>query len=485
MRASQPAKWLVVAVTVAAWGTVWGSNCAWAQEEPPLWQGPSVDLSQGRLAVSENGRWLVHESGTPFFYLGDTAWELFHRLNREEAELYLTDRASKGFTVIQAVVLAELDGLRTPNPYGAVPLVNNDPTRPNEDYFRHVDFIVEKAESLGMMIGMLPTWGDKWNRKWGVGPEIFTQDNAEVYGHFLGRRYRDRPIIWLLGGDRNPESEEHLAITRAMARGLERGHGGRQLMTFHPSGWATSSRWFHNDPWLDFNMFQSGHSVPHARNYEFTLRDYALTPAKPTLDGEPRYEDHPIDWDPEKGWFDDWDVRQAAWWSMLSGACGHTYGDHNIWQMWQPDRQRVSAARTPWQEAIHHPGSRQMGLMRRLFESRPYQRLAPDQELLAGDARSGGEHIRAARAGDGSFALIYTPMGHTLRIRLDRIAGEKVQAWWFDPRSGQSHEAGTFATAGPHDFEPPGEPGRGNDWVLLLDAAEGGFAPPWSPDVGR
>lgn len=58
-------------------------------------------------------RYLVNERGAPFFYLGDTAWELFHRLTREEAEQYLQDRASKGFTVIQAVALAELDGLRT------------------------------------------------------------------------------------------------------------------------------------------------------------------------------------------------------------------------------------------------------------------------------------------------------------------------------------------------------------------------------------
>src|SRR5829696_3180637 len=39
-----------------------------------------------RLKVSENRRFLVKEDGSPFFYLGDTAWELFHRLDREGAE---------------------------------------------------------------------------------------------------------------------------------------------------------------------------------------------------------------------------------------------------------------------------------------------------------------------------------------------------------------------------------------------------------------
>ena len=87
------------------------------------------------LKVSDNRRFLVTADGAPFFYLGDTAWELFHRLNREDATLYLENRATKGFNVIQAAVLAELEGLTTPNPYGALPLHALDPERPNETYF--------------------------------------------------------------------------------------------------------------------------------------------------------------------------------------------------------------------------------------------------------------------------------------------------------------------------------------------------------------
>src|SRR5262249_33809919 len=99
-----------------------------------------------KLKVTENHRYLQYENGKSFFYLGDTAWELFHRLNREDATRYLTNRAQKGFTVIQAVVLAQLGGLTVPNPYGDLPLINGNPAQPNEAYFRHVDFIVNKAE---------------------------------------------------------------------------------------------------------------------------------------------------------------------------------------------------------------------------------------------------------------------------------------------------------------------------------------------------
>jgi hypothetical protein len=194
---------------------------------------PADIFKHGVLKVSENKRFLVHEDGTPFFYLGDTAWELFHRLNREEADKYLANRAAKGFTVIQAVALAELDGLHTPNAYGYRPLIEDDPTRPDvkdgpeNDYWDQVDYVVKKAESLGLYIGLLPTWGDKWNKRWGIGPEVFTPENAEVYGRWLGRRYKDAPnLIWILGGDRPVENDTHRQIIRAMARGLAQGDGG-------------------------------------------------------------------------------------------------------------------------------------------------------------------------------------------------------------------------------------------------------------------
>ncbi|HMR82135.1 MAG TPA: DUF4038 domain-containing protein, partial [Niabella sp.] len=102
------------------------------------------------LKVSENKRYLVTEDGKPFFWLGDTAWELFHRLDKKEADLYLENRAALGYTVIQAVALAELDGHTDPNPYGHLPLIDLDPARPavkagaDNDYWDHVDYIVQK-----------------------------------------------------------------------------------------------------------------------------------------------------------------------------------------------------------------------------------------------------------------------------------------------------------------------------------------------------
>ena len=101
-------------------------------------------VTTAQFTVSDNKHFLLRNN-TPFFYLGDTGWELFHRLNREQADYYLKRRSEQGFTVIQAVVLAEFDGLHTPNTYGYLPLENDVPTKPKEAYFRHVDYIINKA----------------------------------------------------------------------------------------------------------------------------------------------------------------------------------------------------------------------------------------------------------------------------------------------------------------------------------------------------
>lgn len=435
-----------------------------------------------RLQVSENRRFLVREDGSPFFYLGDTAWELFHRLDREDAERYLKNRVEKEFTVIQGVVLAELDGLHTPNPYGHRPLDDDDPTRPNEAYFEHVDWIVKKANELGLMIGMLPTWGDKWNSGEGR-TGIFTVENAATYGEWLGRRYRDASLIWILGGDRLVESDAQRAVLVAMARGLRRGDGGAHLITFHPRGGESSSTWFHDEDWLDFNMNQNGHVVDFA-GFTRTRRVYDRTPVKPVIDGEPLYEDHPISFRPrENGHSIAADVRRPLYWDLFQGALGHTYGHHSVWQMWQPGRPPINGPLMSWYEAIDQPGAGQMRFGRRLIESRPFLDRIPDDSLIVpaevetSVPGAGRMRFVATRDAKGRYAMIYAPVGRAFSVRMDAITGSTVRAWWYNPRDGEAQVIGEFPSEGTQLFVPP-DPGEMLDWVLVLDDTAENFPPP-------
>ena len=443
-----------------------------------------------RLKVSENKHFLVTEQGAPFFWLGDTAWELFHRLNREEATRYLENRAKLGFTVVQAVAIAELDGHSDPNPYGYLPLVDLDPAQPavkdgpDNDYWDHVDFIVNKANALGITVAMLPTWGRYWHDSIKDGKPLFTLANAESYGVWLGRRYRDAGLVWVLGGDRGFDNDTQKELMRAMARGLRQGDGGTHLISLHPNGGAGSSGNFHNEPWLDFNMRQNGHDLEFTGRYDRTREDYNLTPAKPALDAEPIYEDHPVSFNAKKlGHSVAADVRRAAYWDLFGGAFGHTYGHHSVWQMWTPQRAPINNPLMPWTEAIEQPGAAQMQHARHLLESRPFLTRVPDDSLIVPTKvptampGAGTRHFSATRDAAGSYVMVYAPVGRAFKVRMDKIAGPKVKAWWFNPRDGTATAIGEFTNTGEREFMPP-NPGEALDWVLVLDDAAISFSTP-------
>jgi hypothetical protein len=278
---------------------------------------------------------------------------------------------------------------------------------------------------------------------------------------------------------------------------LTEGDGGAHLKTFHPIGPGLSSIKLHDASWLDFNMFQSSHAARDHDNGLYVENDYALKPAKPTMDGEPRYEGIPVGFYNRGASgierFDDYDARQAAYWSLLAGACGHTYGNNNIWQMFKPgtggtgDAARgrdlfggpgsIIGANIPWYEALDHPGAFQMRYVRRLFESLPFTKLIPDQRLILNGPTTGGAKIRAARASDGSFALIYTPRGESFTLDKSVIKAEQQRQFWYDPRYGVSYVIKDQDSWGIQTFTAPTS-GRGNDWMLVLTDAAVGYTLP-------
>ncbi len=427
------------------------------------------------LGVSKNCRFLVQGDGHPFFWLGDTAWELFHRTTREDARLYLSARAEQGFTVIQAVALSEFDGLTVPNAYGRTPLrvangcydtalPDDSPEPGGYSYWDHVDYVVKTAQLLGLYIALLPTWGDKYNLAWGKGPEIFDGTSAEAYGRWLGERYKDQSnIVWVLGGDRRLEKRRHFEVIQGMAEGLQKGDGGRHLITFHPSGQQSSSKHVHEESWLDFNMIQSSHGHAERDNYRNVAEDYGKTPIKPTLDAEPCYEDHPRGMRESNGYFDEVDVRKSAYYAVFAGACGHTYGHHSVWSM---TTERNSYHIMHWKDALHRPGALQMHHLKALMESRPFLDRVPDQSLIAVNYE-GSNYMTATRG--QSYAMIYCPNGLAVKVAMGKIDGGEVEASWYDPRLGSFQSAGLFPNEGQNTFLPP-TAGRGNDWVLTLDS---------------
>jgi len=446
----------------------------------------------GRLVISENGRFLQHENGKPLFWLGDTGWLLFQKLNRAEVEVYLENRRQKGFNVIQAMVLHELPEA---NVYRDMALVDSDPTRPlstpgnnpkvelEYDYWDHVDFVVETAAQKGIYIAMVPTWGSI------VKSGHFTVQSAQTYGKWLAERYRSRPnIIWINGGDIRGDTNKD--IWQALGMTLHQ-MDPDHLMTFHPFGRTQSSTWFHNENWLDFNMFQSGHRRYDQRrptddiatwkgedNWRYVLEDYAKMPPKPTIDGEPSYENIPQGLhDPNEPYWQDRDVRRYAYWSVFAGSFGHTYGNNAVMQMHKPNSPKGSyGVRNYWYKAIDDPGAGQMQYLKALILSRPFFERVFEPNLIANDNGDRYDYVIASRG--ESYAFVYTYTGRAFNVSLGKTTGDKVKAWWYNPRNGKAELLGHFDNKGVRRFDPPGEKTEGNDWVLVLDDVAKKFSVP-------
>lgn len=400
--------------------------------ELPHWSAERAPV--GKLQVSTNQRYLVDQQGQPFFWLGDTAWELLRRLDRAETERYLQDRAQKGFTVIQAAVVSPLSGWTKPNAAGDPPFLG-DVTRPNEAYFAHVDHVVQQTAELGLIMALLPAWSDHASSNRSL---LAEGENAYEYGRFLGQRYAAQDnIVWVVGGDTDPQ--DTLQVWRDLARGLD--ETSDHLITFHPIGNATSATWFHEDPWLDFNMLQSGHGWDN-KNYEVVLADYERLPTKPIIDAEPRYEN--INEIARLGQrrIDAQQVRKAAYNALLSGAFGHTYGANEIWQFYMQNGEDgyggegLYGATIHWTEALDLAGAWQMSHMRTLFERYPWHEFEPVHQLVRSGSSAGGDFVPAAVSTKSESVIIYIPQGQTIELNIN-VPSLIERAEWFDPRTGE------------------------------------------------
>lgn len=430
-----------------------------------------------RLEVSENGRYFTTEENEPFFWLGDTGWLLFSKLNREESDKYIEDRKEKGFNVLQVMVLHSLDAV---NIYGDTALVKKNVAEPvvtsgnnfeNEeeyDYWDHIDYVVDKAAEAGIYMALVPVWGNN------VKDGGVTKEEAKEYGKFLAERYKDRNnIIWLNGGD--TFGNEYTDVWNALGETLNE-YNPDKLITFHPRGRTQSSDWFHNESWLDFNMFQSGHRRYDQDdtekgygedNWRYVEVDYNMTPTKPTIDGEPSYEGIPEGLhDPKEGFWDDDAVRRYAYWSVFAGAAGYTYGHSAVMQMHKEEGVVGAYGNEKlWTVALDDPGATQMKYLKELMLEFPYLERVPDQSMIANQGER-YDYLVATRGED--YALVYTYNGREMEINMDKIAGNEVEASWYNPRTGEKTPIGTIENQGTHKFQPPGEKQDGNDWILIL-----------------
>ena len=396
------------------------------------------------IKVSENRRYFIDQNNNPVFWLGTTQWQIFREYTLDEVRTTLERVKGNGFVFVQAMLMGVGDGTQ-PNVYGEKPWINNDPLTPNEAYFKNVDSVIRIARDNNLVFSV--TLYHQRYRKY------ITLKNARAWAKWLAQRYKDVPnIVWSM----TPEAkQEFIPVLRELAAGLHEGDGGYHLITFKPDPAPYSSSFIHNEDWLDFNSMQTWNGVKLI--YPMVTKDYNLKPVKPVLMAEGAYEaGSEYGFDVTPLW-----IRRQAYYSCLAGA-HHTYGHNDSWRVL-----------LTWKKALDAPGARQMGVLKKIFLGRKeWWYLVPDQSIFASGGQTGGDVLNlAAHHKNGEWIMVYLGSKSSFSINMNKItAGNKVDAFWIDPKNGDSVPIGNFSNTGVKYFSTPDE---WEDAILILETSGG------------
>ena len=397
------------------------------------------------IRVSPNGRTFVDQNGSPAFWLGDTQWELFRLFTPETGLRILQDRQSKGFNIILIMltgVKAWWEAAGQSAPYANLdaeqPWIDNDPLKPNERYFQHIDAMIRLGERTGQtfIVGVYHQWHE----------EIIPLGKARAWARWVAHRYRDVPnLIWSM----YPKAQaEFIPVCQELAAGLQEGDGGAHLISVHPDPSVSSSSFIHAEPWLAFNMIQT--CVDYDQIHAAVTDDYQLTPVKPVVMAEGGYEG--LEFDRLQTAHH---IRKQAYWTQLAGG-HHVYGHNDSWRF-----------PMDWGKWLDSPGSRQLQVFKELITScETWWTLVPDQSIIVSGAGSGYNLNTAARSEVAGWMLVYLSEPAEVSLNLARLPGSKRGIVWIDPRDGSRIPAGSFTVHGQNTFTTP--PGW-EDALLLVE----------------
>jgi hypothetical protein len=419
---------------------------------------------------------LFYRGTTPFLWIGDTAWFLMHA-TYQNANTYLANRQQKGFTVIHAGCTGWDGNPNVANDDGVTPFVSgatNVGASRNSAYWTNINNIINSANSKGLYIALLPMNANtaEANAQW-----LHTEQTAYNYGHYLGSYFKQKNIIWLLGGDSDITYEPLQPLTRALARGIADGNAGLSaslgrtdanrnfnttLISFHPAGWhsQSSSMVYNNDPWLDFNLIQTNRN--HHEVFSMTQKDYAL--GKTVVMGEGQYFSSR---DGTSGGTA-YSVRQEAYWSFMAGGY-FSYG--SMFGYWD---KKSTCCHSNVVDTMETPAVDSMVIFIKFLKDRNWYDYKPDQSFIISGASSGATVNAAALNGNKAAMLYLSTSNASVQVNMAKLnSAANVKVSRFNPVTGAISVIGEYPSSGSRTFNTGGL----TDAVILFEPVASGFTP--------
>jgi hypothetical protein len=416
----------------------------------------------GFLKVSDNHRYLVYDDGTPFLWVGDTAWAGPMRARDEEWETYLSDRTAQHFTLLQVAPASAWAG--SSDRRGERPFTDKACSQWNPAYWQSFERKVQRANEAGLVV-LLVGLMEPVQRY----PEA---DKACLFARNIIARLFGNFVIFSPSFD-----SEFMPLANEVGRAA-REATSVHLITQHPgTPWnqptPTFSDKYYDEPYLDIAGVQTGHNGGHLdwcahHAIEWVLHLYRHEPHKPVINLEAMY-----DAQGENGWRAV-DARSLAWRTWLSGGMGYTYGAGDVppkvpqgsgavWR-WVTDPEKYDY----WKKAIQWDSAFQMQYLHDFLATLEWWRLEPAHELIHDQPEDVTHCMVLAKSAAGDLAVAYLLNNEAVEIDVSAFPAP-LKARWFDPVQGRyAPSADRIENKGTRRFAPPAK----GDWVLLFEKAE-------------
>lgn len=424
----------------------------------------------GPVRISPDGYSLAHADGTPFFWMGDTAWNGPLLSSRADWELYLKERTRQNFTAVQWVT-TQWRASPSGDASRQVAFTGQEQIRINPAFFQRLDEKIEAMNRSGLLSVPVLLWAIGGGAQPAVNPGFsLPEDQAILLARYMVARWGAYNVAWILAGDgdyRGENAEKWKRIGKAVF--AEEPHAP---VIMHPGGMQWILDGFNSEKWLSISGYQSGHGDDDNTLAWLTQgppsKDWKKAPRRPFINLEPPYENHLAY--QSKTPISPATVRRAVYWSLLNApTAGVTYGGHGVWGWDDGTKPPTDHAGTgvplPWKEALRMPGAEEMAVVSKTFAGLNFPKLRPAPELLANQpgATAAKKFISASRSESGEDFVFYTPEETQVNV-LAKLLPQKFTPAWVDPRTGARIEKAPVRKDAVFEFTAPSE----GDWLLLI-----------------
>ena len=394
-------------------------------------------------------------SGEPFFVHGDTAWSIAVQLTPAQITSYLDDRQAKGFTAILFNAVEHLYSSQSPawrNAAQQLPFApyNNFAARV-EAYWQVVDHVVAQANQRSMICIINPAYLGFGGGASGWTAELIAETTSDLqnYGAWLANRYAAAGVIWCLGGDYDGAQHPGLLAKQwNIVTGI-RSVNPNAIVTAHGKRTQSAYSVWSGFVGLGFNL---NTIYTDGSEHGYAETEYARPGPTPFFLIEGFY-------DGETGGSLA-SCRRQAYVSVLSGACGHMFGNNPIWGFGEPNSNGGAGAASALSTSLSTPATMQMAHVKTLFTTFSWWKLQPrvDASLVTSGLGVGTNRICPALASDGSFAMIWST-GGAFTVDMSALAPSAVQARWYNTSNGtfSAVSGSPFVNSGTVEFTPSGE----------------------------